>query len=354
MGLRLELMKVDLPYIREDRDRHGNWRIYVRRKGRSIRIKAQRDTPEFLETYRAALAALEHCPAARRAAPAPNTLGWLIEKYYRSPEFKNELGDRTQYVRRGILDALVQDHGDKPFIMKPKHLRKLRDAKADTPEAANALVKALRQVFKWAIEAEHLDSNPAKEVPYIETGSQGFHSWTIEEVRQYEARHPIGTRARLALALLLYTTQRRSDVVRLGHKMAHNGWLKFTQVKNARRKPISLEIPILAELQRIIDATTPLGKDTYLVTQFGKPFTVNGFGNRFRKWCNEAGLPHCSAHGLRKAGSARLAELGASDREIMAITGHQSAKEVDRYTKGARQKELAASAMKKWEQGSNE
>lgn len=131
--------------------------------------------------------------------------------------------------------------------------------------------------------------------------------------------------------------------------MAHNGWLKFTQAKNAKRKPVSLEIPILAELQRIIDATTPTGKDTYLVTEFGKPFSEKGFGNRFRTWCDEAGLRHCSAHGLRKAGSARLAEFGASDREIMAITGHQTAKEVDRYTKGARQKTLAASAMKKWE-----
>jgi integrase len=134
----------------------------------------------------------------------------------------------------------------------------------------------------------------------------------------------------------------------------HNGWLKFTQAKNAKHKPISLEIPILAELQRIIDATTPLGKDTYLVTAFGRPFSVKGFGNRFRKWCDEAVLPHCSSHGLRKAGSARLAELGASDREIMAITGHQTAKEVDRYTRGARQKELAGRAMAKWEQGRNE
>ena len=328
-----------MPYIREDRDRHG---------GRSIRIDAKRDTPEFLDAYRAARAALEHAPAARVAKPT--TLRWLIEKYYASPEFRNELGERTQYVRRGILDALIQEHGDKPFIMKPKHVRGMRDAKAGTPEAANALVKALRQVFKWAVEADHADSNPAKEVPYIKTGSQGFHSWTIEEVHQYEACHPIGTRARLALALLLYTSQRRSDVVRLGHKMAHNGWLKFTQAKNAERKPISLEIPILAELQQIIDATTPLGTETYLVTEFGKAFTVNGFGNRFRKWCDEAELPHCSAHGLRKAASARLAELGASDREIMAITGHQTAKEVDRYTKGARQRKLAASAMEKWEQ----
>lgn len=233
-------------------------------------------------------------------------------------------------------------------------MRKLRDAKADTPEAANNLVKALRQVFKWAVEADLIDINPAKDVPLIKTYSQGFHSWTIEEVFQYESHHPIGTRARLALALLLYTAQRRSDVVRLGHKMACSGWLKFTQTKNAGRKPVTLEIPILPELQRIIDATTPLGKDTYLVTEFGRPFSAAGFGNRFRKWCNEAALPHCSAHGLRKAGAARLAELGATDREIMAITGHQTSKEVDRYTKGMRQKKLAASAMEKWEQGRNE
>jgi integrase len=89
------------------------------------------------------------------------------------------------------------------------------------------------------------------------------------------------------------------------------------------------------------------------VTEFGRPFTAAGFGNRFRKWCDEAELPHCSAHGLRKAGAARLAELGATDREIMAINGHQTAKEVDRYTKGSRQRELAARAMKKWEQGQN-
>ena len=31
------------------------------------------------------------------------------------------------------------------------------------------------------------------------------------------------------------------------------------------------------------------------------------FGNKMREWCNQAGLPHCSAHGLRKAMSRRLA-----------------------------------------------
>jgi len=84
------------------------------------------------------------------------------------------------------------------------------------------------------------------------------------------------------------------------------------------------------------------------MTEFGRPFTANGFGNRFRKWCDEAGLPpDCSAHGLRKAAATRLAEAGASELEIRAITGHQTSKEVNRYTKAASQKLLAKSGMEK-------
>ena len=60
-----------------------------------------------------------------------------------------------------------------------------------------------------------------------------------------------------------------------------------------------------------------------------------------------AGLPHCSAHGLRKAAARRLAEAGCSAHEIMSITGHQSLKEVERYTREAGRRNLADSAMKR-------
>jgi integrase len=87
---------------------------------------------------------------------------------------------------------------------------------------------------------------------------------------------------------------------------------------------------------------------TFLISELGKPFSANGFGNRFRKWCNEAGLPsECTSHGLRKAGAARLAEAGASELEIGAITGHQTSKEIARDTKAASQKRMAKAAMEK-------
>jgi integrase len=123
-----------------------------------------------------------------------------------------------------------------------------------------------------------------------------------------------------------------------------DGWLKFTQHKNRNRKPVTLELPILPQLQAIIDAT-PSGNMTFLATAYGKPFSAAGFGNRFREWCDRAGLPHCSAHGLRKAGACIAAENGASESQLMAIFGWQTMQQAAHYTKAARQRRIAGTSM---------
>jgi integrase len=191
-----------------------------------------------------------------------------------------------------------------------------------------------------------LDHNPARDMPRLKVRDGGYHSWTAEEREQFEQRHPIGTKARLAYALLFHTGQRRSDVVLFGRQHVHNGRLRFTQQKNRRRKPIALELPILPELQRVIDAS-PTGDLTFLVTEHGKSFAVAGFGNWFRERCNEAGLAHCTAHGLRKAAATVAAENGATAHELMSIFGWLSMKEAERYTRTAERKGLADRGMGK-------
>lgn len=348
-------MRLRLKYVVEDMDRHGNVRVYVRRHGRKQRLHAAIGSPEFVAEYHAALADLEG--EARKPVPAPapvaaTSLRWLIERYYGSAEFKR-LDERTRRVRRGILDRLCEastspqgtPHGQKPYArLEARHVRAMRDARADAPEAANAIVKALRQVFAWALEIGHAHANPARDVPYIQTASEGFHTWTVDEVARFEARHPLGSKARLALALLLFTGVRRSDAVRLGPQMARGGHLIFTEAKGRSRGIKQRELPILPELAAVLEAT-PSGHLAYLVTEFGKPFTANGFGNWFRKRCNEAGLPHCSAHGLRKAGATVAAENGATEHQLMAIYGWESPKQAALYTRKANRKRLAASAM---------
>jgi integrase len=226
----------------------------------------------------------------------------------------------------------------------------LRDRKINLPGAANNRLKAIRQVFKFAMRRKHPDgkpyvsSNPAREVAKFKYGSTGFHTWTPEEVRQFEERHPIGTKARLALALLLFTGQRRADVIRFGKQHVRNGKLIFTQRKGRNRKPKQLALPILPALQRAIDAS-PCGDLTFLVNDLGRAFTDAGFGNKMREWCDQAGLPNCSAHGLRKAGATIAANNGATSRQLMAIFGWESINMAELYTRAADQERLAEGAM---------
>lgn len=354
-------MQFRLKYVVEDTDRHGNVRLYYRRTGQpKVRLRGPIGSPEFLTDYRQAHADHGKPRAAKTAGsklgrPIPGSIRSLCVEYFKSSMFR-ELDPRTQRVRRGILERFCENKadGDKPFrLLLPRHIRQRRDEMMDRPEAANGMVKALRQLFKFAMRYDHHDSNPAVGVEYLRGNAEGFHSWTLTEIEQFEGRHPIGTAARLALALALYTGQRRADLVQFGRQHVRDGWLVFTQHKGRNRQPVRLEIPIIPELQGILDAS-PAGDLTFLVTAFKKPFTSNGFGNRFRKWCDEAGLTHCSVHGLRKAAAARLAELGCTEQEIMAITGYRTSKEVTRYTRAACQKTRAQSALNRMSAGQNE
>jgi integrase len=348
-------MKVDLPHLLQDRDRHGNRRVYFRRRGhKMVRIYEKPGTPEFMATYNRLVATTDAQPATPTARQG--SLRWLSEQYFRSSVFR-QLDSRTQHVRRLVLES-AWDEPTQPGStltfgavayahINAKAVRVLRDRKLDAPESGNARVKALRQVFAWALSEETagVQSNPAREVTYLKGRPGGFHSWTVDEVDKFETRHPIGTKARLALALLLLTGQRRSDVVLFGRQHVRNGWLRFTQVKNRRNKPITLELPVLPALQKIID-TSPTGDLTFLVNDLGRPFTGDGFGNKMRQWCDEAELPHCSAHGLRKAGATIAAENGATVHELMSVFGWLSLKQAELYTRAAQQKRLASGAMK--------
>src|SRR5262245_10758807 len=145
----------------------------------------------------------------------------------------------------------------------------------------------MRQVFKSGGKKKLAPSNPGRDVECSKSSAKGLHTWTPEEVLRFEGRHPVGSKARLALALMLFTGQRRSDIIRLGKQHAKGGKLTFTQHKGRNRKPKRLTLPILPALQRIIDGTT-CGDLTFLVNDWDRPFTDAGFGNWFHDRCVEA------------------------------------------------------------------
>ena len=308
----------DYRYISQEIDGRGTVFTYFRRKGqKKVRLWGTPGTEEFDHEYRLALTNVASMTKVMKGPTAPNSLRWLVELYFKSPAFLDLKAD-TRKVRRRILDAITDRHGHKPFAgMEPRDVAKIRDEKSHAPEAANARVKTLRQLFKWATAPEYnyAKRNPARDVPYLKPKNpDGHHTWTIDEILQYQARHPIGTKPRLALDIFLYAGIRISDVIKLGRHLERKGqhrdnrrWLAFTEAKNEDRKPKHREIPILPELQVTVDASN-VGNFQYLTTEFGKPYaTAKSFGNRFKSWCQMADLPHCTAHGMRKAGATILA-----------------------------------------------
>jgi integrase len=187
--------------------------------------------------------------------------------------------------------------------------------------------------------------NPVSAVKGIKIKSKGHRTWTDDEIAAFEAKHPVGTEARLAFTLLLWTGQRRGDVVRMGRQHVQDGVLTIVQQKTG----MEVYIPILPALQAVLDDVqskkiTP----TFLVTEYGKPRTPAGFTNWFRDRCVEAGLPNgLSPHGLRKAFCRVGAEAGLTASEGMSITGHTTLAEWQRYTAAADRKKLAKEGMAK-------
>ena len=342
-----------LRFVVEDVDRHGNVRVYLRRKGlKKIRLHAMPGTPAFMEEYRLAMALFEPASQRRRAPSFAETGSFrrLCQAYFSSPEYLG-LDVSTREWRRRALELICEKHGVKPFArMDAKAVRMLRDELATKPGAANSRLKALKALFSWAVEAHEANNNPARDVRLLRYATKGHHSWSHEEIAQFEDRHPIGSKPRLAMALLLYTACRREDAPRLGPQHVKAGRIRFTQAKNEHRKPVLIDMPVAAPLQAVLDST-PIRHLTFLVTEYGKPFTAAGFGNRFREWCDQAGLTGCSAHGLRKAMAAMLAESDATAHQIGAVTGHSSLEEIERYTRAASKSRLADEAIGKLGKG---
>ncbi len=332
-------MKRPPKYVQAFIDRNGKPRFYFRRPGfKSVPLPGLPWSPQFMEVYESALSGQPLQIGASKTKPG--TVSAAIVGYYYDQSFL-ALAPSTQRPLRGILERFRAEHGDKRIaLLQRQHIIALLRSKKRF--AARHWLMAIRALMKYAVEIGLREDNPAAGVKLPNLKTDGYHSWTEAEIAQFQAYHGLVTRARLALTLLLYTGQRRGDVIRMGRQHIRDGIMHVRQQKTG----IELAIPIHGTLASTI-AEAPADHLTFLTTRNGKPFSPAGFGNYFRDCCNEAGLSHCSAHGLRKAAARRLAEAGCTMHEIAAITGHASLSEVQRYTKAADQKRLALSAMQK-------
>jgi integrase len=332
------------------RDRHGNLRFRHRKLGITKYFKNPLGSAEWLVEYHEYENSDRHQISARHT---PGTLGDLITRYYRSQDF-NSQGEVSQAKNRAIIEEFRQGRDDRPvalitfehvdtILAKKTQKVPATEGKRTTggPAAAQRLRKQLRRLFEHAVRLGMIRTNPVELTARVKYKTAGFHSWTESEIEKFRKSHALGTKARLALETILWTGQRRGDAHRFGPPHVRDGQIKYEQEKGGKE----LWLPMAPQLRTAIDAMPSIGVHTFLVTEHGKPFSKAGFGNWFRDRCDEAGLKHCAAHGLRKAIARRLAENGATQKMIKSVGGWSNDREVAIYTAGADQAELARTAL---------
>jgi integrase len=338
-----------LKYVDRFTDRHGRQRHYFRRnRGARIPLPGLPGSAEYTAAYQDALSD-EKPRLEAKWRGSPGTFARLAQDYYASADFAR-LRPATAARYRQDIDKLVHDESISHRLvrqMRRQHVSVIVAKRRDRPGAANDALKKLRILLRFAIANDWRKDDPT-------FGVKGFdeiehHTWTEDEIGAFEAHWPIGTKQRTAFALLLHTGQRLGDVRRMSWRDLDGPGIQVVQGKTKTR----LWIPLHADLAAVLDAW-PREHVAILVTHLGEPYSAKGAVNWMAVAIDTAGLPaRCVTHGLRKAAARRLAEAGCTEHQIMAITGHQSLSEVERYTRAANQRQLARDAISKLGRNTN-
>jgi len=329
-----------LKYVNEYRDRTGKLRRYFRKGGKQLGpLPGEVGSAEFMAAYSAFLA---EKPQAARSTLHADSLGKLIIDYYGDRMFTG-LKASTRQLYRYALEPIAQKHGHRSVVLltADKAEKIINEVGAIRPGMGNLTRAVLRMVFKMAVKQKRRSDNPMLGIEPFKTGSH--HTWNDAELKQFENRWRLGTRQRLAYALLLYTGQRVGDVARMSRADVSEGLIYVRQEKTGAE----LYVPIAPELERAMKACPAKGL-TLIGDDNGRPLKRAALSHLMRLAIREAELPpRCVPHGLRKAAMRRLAEADATAKQIAAVSGHKTLKEVERYTAAADQKKLARAGMSK-------
>lgn len=332
-------------YVSSFVDRGGKERFRFRRGSVSIYLPPS-GSPEYRDAYDKALHGVIGIGRV-----VPGTVNDLCARFYQSVGFKN-VSKGWQTTLRQVIEPFREEAGKQRVAdFRPRHINVLvarrMEAKAvdgkkvGGTHAAHRFREVMMRLFKFAVAEDMIAKNPVEGSERVRHKVTGYQAWTEADIRQFRARWPLGTKARLALELMLWTALRRGNAHRLAAPV--NGLFVDAAVKTGT----TFELPVMPALQEAIDAmpADAIGTDCLLLNDYGRPFTAAGFGNKMREWCDAAGLQGRTAHGLRKAATVRAANLGASQQELKALGQWRQDAEVRTYADSANRNRLAADTL---------
>lgn len=327
---------MSLPKIKRVRKRTGAvYRYYRNADGTLTSLPSlPEEHPEFLRAYAAAAEA----PAVPRVHANAGSIEHTGDLLLSSAVWK-DWSYNTRKSRRWIIREISQSVGDVLWSgVRRRHIE--ADLKPHRPATRKKRLTVWRHLIRVAIENGFIETDPSADIHAKSEKTSGFHTWTEAELKRFREFHKTGTTPRLALEIMWSTGLAPVDALRVGWSDAID-----EETLHLKRSKTGAEVwPVISpelrrELAHVTDREGP-----WLKTQYGKPFSSAGFVQRFRAWCDAAGLPQCTAHGIRKARATRMAESGKTTHQLMAAFGWVTLQEAERYTRRADRRRLAKSA----------
>lgn len=360
-----QLTAIEWKFIEKNRSRHGRYRFYFRVEGKRLaRLPDNPDSQEFAKAYWAERKKLETntpppSPQALPGRPLPGSFHALCVAYIASDGYRH-LDATTKAKRRAIIDSMLLEplapNDPRLFAAMPiaaltvDNLEVLRDRKKETPFAADERLKVLRQIFDTTKPGKDgrpvpiVKVNMARLVRPFRKKTSGHHTITPDEIAAFIRHHGIRSKPVKALVLLMYTGVRVSDLAWLGPQHRRGDRFRFLVYKNRNRAPTTLELPVHPILDMVL-SWHPIEGMAYMMTEYGRAYSIKGLSQRVSAWFDQAGLPHCTAHTVRKGLATTLVENESTDAMLDGLFGWKDGKTSKIYTARRQQSKLARQAV---------
>ena len=276
------------------------------------RLKGEPGTPEFISSYNAAIAGT--------AAPVPGTLRGVLTAYEASSAFQR-LRDRTRADYAIHIGRILKRFHDFPLaaLSDPRtrgvFLKWRDELGVSSPRQADLTWAVLNIAINWGLDRGLVVGNPFTKAGSLYHGSRADQIWSDEDERQFLASAP--ERLHLPFLMAVWTGQRQGDLLSLPWSRYDGTHIRLRQSKGGRR----VVIPVGGPLKAALDAAPRLCP-VILTNAEGQPWGENVFRKQWGRACAKAGIVGRTFHDLRGTAVTRLAIAGATEAEIVAITGH--------------------------------